>query len=691
MKIASKISLSFLIVGLTLTITAASFFYMVSRQNLRKSIYNNLSATVASRSNHIETYLKMLEISVVQLSKSVAFEDLLEIINIAGKESIGYSKFFGEGMTRLRRIKEANPTIYELLLLDGTGKVIASSNESSVGVDKSRDAIFLDGKKGVYIKDVYYSEDYKEPLIAVSAPLLNNDTGEFLGVFAARVRLNELNDIVTEKTGIGESGEIYIVNKQGFMVTPSRFKEDAVLKQKVDTENVRVARLHKGRAYVLPQDKSAAVFPDYRGMQVLGTHGYIPQMQWAVLAEIGAKEAFAPLVKQRLNFFITLFIVPIAAWLLGIFVAGLITGPLHMLQKGTEIIGKGNLDYKMSINTGDEVGQLSRAFDTMTKNLKETTTSIDSLNKEIIERKKVEDDLKEQALELDAALEESLKSREIMTSMLDDNNKIREELEKGLERLKAAQAQLVHAEKMEAVGRMASGVAHEVKNPLGIILQGINYFEGELPPEEKDNREMLQMMKESVKRADKIVRALLDFSRVEELKIEQQDINTIIESSIDLVLHKLKLNSIEYVCELGKDLPKMLIDRGKTEQVFVNLFNNAVDAMPKGGKLSVRSYLSELKAPGNRVGNRENDIFRLGEEAIIVEVEDTGAGIDEDIMYKIFDPFFTTKNRTEGTGLGLSVAKSIIDMHKGLIDVESKKGKGTKFTIVFKIPGGGRG
>jgi len=379
--------------------------------------------------------------------------------------------------------------------------------------------------------------------------------------------------------------------------------------------------------------------------------------------------------------FIIIVVVFLVAWYVGRMVAMSITASIHRLQRGAEIIGNGNLNYKVDTGGKDEVGQLSRAFDTMTANLKKSTSSIVDLDREIAGRNAAEAKLKQ-------ALKEEIKSREIVVSMLADNNQVREQLEESLGDLKAAQAQLVHAEKMEPVGRMASGVAHEVKNPLGIILQGINYFEGELPPENKDSREVLQMMKNSIKRADGIVRSLLDFSRAEELKVEQQDVNTIIINSFELVRHRLKLNSIEDVYELGQDLPGLLLDRGKIEQVFVNLFNNAADAMPQGGKLYVRSFLSERKTVGDKIGNRESDIFRLGEAAVIVEVEDTGAGIDEDVINKIFDPFFTTKNRTEGTGLGLSVVKSIIEMHKGLINVESKKGKGTKFTIVFKVPAG---
>ena len=294
--------------------------------------------------------------------------------------------------------------------------------------------------------------------------------------------------------------------------------------------------------------------------------------------------------------------------------------------------------------------------------------------------------LKNQAKQLADSLEESRKSREILSSMLEDNNETREELEKSLKELKNTHELLAHAEKMEAIGRMASGVAHEVKNPLGIILQGINFFESMLPSEDHDQRKVLDMMKENVKRADKIVRALLDFSRAQETHMEPQDINTIIKTSLELVAHKLKLNSVEWVCELAEDLPRIPLDTGKIEQVFVNLFNNAADAMPTGGKLYVRSYLPATRPPTSGNAAEMNALLKLREKILVVEVEDTGVGIDERIIQNVFEPFFTTKNRAEGTGLGLPVARSIVEMHQGLIDIDSEKGKGTKFTLAFKIP-----
>jgi PAS domain S-box-containing protein len=395
MKIARKISFSFFAVALILASASATIFYSIAKDGLRKSIDNNLATECCFRSDNIKTYLKMLEVSVGQLSKSVVLENFL-IIN--SKEDPQQSEeAFKQALRRLKNTKEANSAIAEFLLMDKTGKVVVSSNESSIGVDKSADSYFLGGQEEIYIKDVYYSETYKEPLMAASAPILNSQTGELLGVLAARVRLNDLNNIIVSEIGMGKTGEIYVVNKHGFMITPSRFREGAVLKQKVDTLNTKQALLDKGVEHLLSQDqdKMAEVFPDYRGVQVLGAHEYLPQMDWMVLAEIDAKEALAPLAKLRLVFILIVFIVPFSAWLLGIFISGLIIGPLHKLHKGTEVIGSGNLDYKVGTSAKDEVGQLSRAFDDMAGHLKKTTTSIENLNREVAERKRVEKALSE--------------------------------------------------------------------------------------------------------------------------------------------------------------------------------------------------------------------------------------------------------------------------------------------------------
>jgi len=384
MKISAKIGLSFFAVTVICTVAATSILYFTAKSELLRKIEANLESTVQSRAAHIETYLSMLKISVGQLSRSVVLENFLKK---AGPDNLQQSKEYEQAMTRLRRTKEVNPSIYEFLLLDKTGKVIASSDEKSIGSDKSTDAYYLGGQKGIFIKDAYYLEALHEPLIAVLAPYLDNQTGDLLGVIVARVKLNDLWKITTDRTGMGVTGEIIIVNKARVMITPSRYMKDAVLKQKVNTEGVRQAFLRKNNRFI------PTVFSDYRGVPVLGAHGYIPEMQWVVIAKIDAKEAFAPLTELRWILIEILLVMALVAWLLSRIIAKLITGPINGLHKGTEVIGSGNLDYKVGTDAKDEVGQLSRAFDAMTENLKTTTTSIENLKKEITARKQAEDDL----------------------------------------------------------------------------------------------------------------------------------------------------------------------------------------------------------------------------------------------------------------------------------------------------------
>lgn len=259
------------------------------------------------------------------------------------------------------------------------------------------------------------------------------------------------------------------------------------------------------------------------------------------------------------------------------------------------------------------------------------------------------------------------------------------ELEKAYKQLEEMQDMLIQAEKLNAVGRLASGVAHEVRNPLGIILQGINYIENKLSPQEEDSIKVLDMMKDNIKRADKIIRSLFDFSKVTDLSLQPEDINSILENSLELVNQRIRFERIEIIKETKQDIPKVLVDKNRIEQVFINLFLNALEAMPAGGRVIVRSYDTKLEKIGNKTDRRSEDYFNLGERVVIVEIEDTGIGIPEENLKRIFDTFFTTKGPRGGAGLGLSVSRNIIELHQGLIEVKSQLGKGTKITITLKI------
>lgn len=283
-----------------------------------------------------------------------------------------------------------------------------------------------------------------------------------------------------------------------------------------------------------------------------------------------------------------------------------------------------------------------------------------------------------------------VKAEKRLEKALEINRKRTAKLRKAYKNLQEMKDMLIQAEKLNAIGHLASGVAHEVKNPLGIIAQGVSYLEKKKHHKQKDTLKALSMIKDSVNRADKIICLLLNFSKATRLDLHPENINHILDDSLTLVKDRHKCKNINIIKEIKKNIPLVLIDKYRMEQVFINLLLNAIQAMPKGGDIIIRSFDKQLKGARKDVGRRAGDLFRIGERAVIVEIEDTGIGISEKDLKKIFDPFFTTKASQGGTGLGLSVSLNIIAVHRGLIDIKSQAGRGTKVTITLKIAKRGR-
>lgn len=278
------------------------------------------------------------------------------------------------------------------------------------------------------------------------------------------------------------------------------------------------------------------------------------------------------------------------------------------------------------------------------------------------------------------AIRRALKEAEQSSVKLSDRERMLRRallaLRQSHEEAKSAQLQLVQAAKLESVGRLAAGVAHEVKNPLAVILFALDYLAETIHEPDPNMTIALNDAREAVMRADSVIRGLLDFSTATELSPTEQDVNAMLQRALQLVRHALTKAHIFVVEELDSDLPTAMLDRNKLEQVFVNLMINAIDAMPSGGTLIVRSRRERLREVGQEVGVRRTDRFRVGQSVIVVEIEDTGTGIDENSSARLFDPFFTTKPPGKGTGLGLAVCKAIIALHGGTVRIANKEGGG---------------
>jgi len=231
--------------------------------------------------------------------------------------------------------------------------------------------------------------------------------------------------------------------------------------------------------------------------------------------------------------------------------------------------------------------------------------------------------------------------------------------------LEEAQQQLIQSEKMASVGQLAAGVAHEINNPLGTILLYSHMLLEKLGAQETRREELGIIAKEATRCRD-IVRGLLDFARQRKLQIENIDMNKILSEVLSLAAKQPSFQKVQIIKTLDTSVPLLSGDPLQLKEVFLNILSNAGEAMPQGGEVRVSSKFS---AQGNNIE---------------IAIRDTGYGVLPENLNKIFLPFFTTKKIGQGTGLGLAIAYGIIKMHRGSIDVESKKGEGT--TFIVKLP-----
>ena len=293
----------------------------------------------------------------------------------------------------------------------------------------------------------------------------------------------------------------------------------------------------------------------------------------------------------------------------------------------------------------------------------------DGLVYDITERKQAEERLTRAHAELAA-------NQEVLKRTL-------EELRTANQELKETQLQLIQAARLESVGALAAGVAHEVKNPLQTILMGLDYLVPNCPSGNENMTMVLGDMREAVTRANTIIRGLLQLSAQTDFEMKSEDLNASVRRALNLVKAQVIASKVSVVRKLDTHLPLVKMDRGKIEQVFINLFINALQAMSSGGVLTVTTRAGQFgeSLEVNEVTFRQ---FRHGEKVVLAEVQDTGTGIAAVNLPKVFDPFFTTKPVGEGTGLGLSVVKKIVDFHGGGVDIQNAAPGGVVVTLILR-------
>jgi two-component system, NtrC family, sensor kinase len=303
-----------------------------------------------------------------------------------------------------------------------------------------------------------------------------------------------------------------------------------------------------------------------------------------------------------------------------LFTQKLVNRPVRELLEHTKMLSRGELDGSVPSFANDELGELAQSFNSMTGSLKKARNELEGWGR---------------------TLEQMVQER--------------------TQELTQIQAQLIRSEKLASLGEVVAGIAHEINNPLTGILVFSSLIHSNPRLDETLKNDIETVIRET-KRCATIVKGLLEFARCSTPQKGLASVNAVSETALSLIEHQILFQDITVIREYADDLPELLLDPNQIEQVFINIFLNAAQAMHGEGTLKVRSWVDPEQG------------------FVFLTVTDNGCGIPEAHLSKVFDPFFSTKEN-KGTGLGLSVSYGIIQEHGGAIEVQSEVGDGTTFTI----------
>jgi signal transduction histidine kinase len=438
-----------------------------------------------------------------------------------------------------------------------------------------------------------YANPVHGPSIEI-AYAVRDTLGQAVAVLEATLALSHtLNPIILDATGLGQTGQAYLLDTNRVMLTPSRFmNHPQPLTHTMDSKGIRRA---------LEGTSGAGVYTGFNGQPVIGAWDYLYRQKWALIAEMDAAEAFAPLAVLRRNTILVAVLTFAGITVLVALISRSISRPIRQLAEASLDVSRGNLDRRVSVTLRDEVGALAERFNLMVQSLKES------------------------------------------------------------------RRQLVQSERLAAIGELVASVVHEIRNPLSAVKMNLRILENRCP-QDPLAAEHFQIARAQTERLEAMLEDLLDYSKPVSLNRQHITLGEIIADA---------RRSFETACgdagitlDIRLDDPQVALegDRARLSQVFLNLFLNSRQAMPSGGRITINGSKRRTERGW----------------AVVIVISDNGNGVSEEHVKHVFEPFFTT--RKQGTGLGLSNTRKIVEAHGGAISLESRLHEGT--TVTITLPAG---
>lgn len=504
-----------------------------------------------------------------------------------------------------------------LLITDQYGALVAASSEPD-HYYFGNESWWAKVRAGeVYVSGLIPAQDgsfrTSEESMDIAVPILDDRQHTVIGAVKASFRFDSLFAMINQ-IRIGQTGHAMLFNAAGQpLVCP-------ILPRQAHRIPSRLM------AMIVSSDPGWAIAEDDGHGATDTVIGYapvpglrLPDNSWHVFVRQQPGESYAPIRDQLRNLAVIGSVMLGLLWAIGRSVAARIARPIQILRTGVEAISQGTYDRPLNIRTGDEFEELAAAVHSMADRLKTSRCELEALNVDLARR-------------------------------------VEEKTAEATEHMKRLQ----FAERLATLGKVASGIAHEINNPLGIILNRIECMELEAAhlPLSEDQRRDLLALRTQADRILRVTKSMLALSRGSATVLKPMDLNCVLQSCIEASKDRAAVKHVKIEAALSPGLPPIMGDRDRIETVMLNLINNALDAAQEGkqpGSVTVRSEASRGK---------EGDL-------VVVRITDTGPGIPGEMLGRIFDPFFTTKDEGQGTGLGLFLSYGIVADHRGRLEIEN--------------------
>lgn len=706
-----------------------TMYYLYLRTEIRDREINRFTALAKAKKNYLLLCIASKENRVIDFCSDGYIRESLEKITHGE-----YRSTIIQSLTKyLKTAKLPIDThMLGIHIVDTEYNVIVSTDEKMAGKNIYTEEKLLTNmdftQKKVYLYPLHFCSLCGMKGFHIISPIhhLGISRKEPLGYLIACFDVSAINEIFTDYRNIGDTGEVYLVNRDKIMITESRFVKDAPLQQKVDTEPVR--------KILESSQEMVGIYTDYRERQVVGVSIDIPDCQWILLAETDKAELFASLKTLGIISLVLGVSVCLLVSCTGTLFAASISRPIQKLKAATKSFSAGNFKGRVSLRRNDELGELANSFNSMADTIEReiqysshtmselvkselkyrsiinNTTAlisiIDMNGRYLLINKEYENFIHKKTEEVagktvhdilprKAADEIVIHDKKVFETKQPVQYKIQVDSDTGqhtfisvkfpifkadgimyaigsistdITDLKKMETELLHAQKLQGLGVMASGIAHELNNILAVIDANIQL----LIKESKGRIKLLQalsIIREQCIDGAEVVRRMKEFTStsVDPRKMIQVNMNSLVNNIIvftkPLWKNIAEGKGLKYQLNTDclKNVPNIKGNSPELREVVLNIFLNALDAMPEGGTISLSTW------------EKEGYVF--------LSIADTGTGMTDEVKAKIFDPFFTTKKK--GMGLGMSVVYGIVKRHGGTIEVQSQPGKGSTFTLKF--------